>query len=123
VAFWVAPGTKRGLGQILVVDDQEQIRTVVAMTLTRAGYAVMDADDGGKVSDVLNTGDNQLMADVFMGDIRMPKINGVEAIAYFGEQYPSVPHSADGISRITSLPLRYSGDRGRIHICSTTETE
>ena len=51
----------------MAVDDQEQIRIVVAMTLTRAGYAVTDGEDGCKASDVLNTGDNQLMADVIMG--------------------------------------------------------
>jgi len=32
-----------------------------------------------------------LMVDVIICDIRMPKINGVEAIAFFQQQYPSVP--------------------------------
>ena len=40
---------------------------------------------------VLNSGDNPLMVDVIICDIRMPRINGVEAIAYFRAQYPSLP--------------------------------
>jgi two-component system chemotaxis response regulator CheY len=31
------------------------------------------------------------MVDVVICDIRMPKINGLEAITYFRRQYPSVP--------------------------------
>ena len=31
------------------------------------------------------------MLDVIICDIRMPKINGVEAIAYFRKEYPRVP--------------------------------
>jgi len=31
------------------------------------------------------------MVDTILCDLRMPKINGTEAIAYFRKQYPSVP--------------------------------
>jgi two-component system chemotaxis response regulator CheY len=40
---------------------------------------------------VLNAGENPVKLDVIICDIRMPKINGTEAIAYFRTQYPSVP--------------------------------
>jgi two-component system chemotaxis response regulator CheY len=39
----------------------------------------------------LNSGDNPMMIDVIICDIRMPHINGTEAIKYFRAQYPSVP--------------------------------
>ncbi|MBI4401252.1 MAG: response regulator, partial [Nitrospirae bacterium] len=39
----------------------------------------------------LNSDDNPLMVDTILCDIRMPRINGTEAIAYFRTQYPSVP--------------------------------
>jgi two-component system chemotaxis response regulator CheY len=78
-------------GRILVIDDEEQIRKVVGIGLKKAGYDVEEAEDGGKAIEVLNTGENPMMVDVIICDIRMPKINGTEAIAYFRSQYPSIP--------------------------------
>ena len=37
-----------GLGRVLVVDDEADIRKMVKMTLTKAGYEVLDAEDGEK---------------------------------------------------------------------------
>jgi two-component system chemotaxis response regulator CheY len=78
-------------GRVLVIDDEEQIRKVVSIGLKKAGYDVEEAEDGGKAIAVLNTGENPMMVDVIICDIRMPKINGTEAIAYFRSQYPSIP--------------------------------
>ncbi len=78
-------------GRVLVVDDEEQIRKVVGMTLRKAGYDVQEAEDGKRAIEVLNEGENPLLVDVIICDIRMPKINGTEAIAYFRSQYPSTP--------------------------------
>ena len=75
---------------ILVVDDEESIRKISRLTLTKAGYEVVEAENGEKAIEVLNTGENPLTVDVILCDIRMPKINGVEAIQYFRTQYPSV---------------------------------
>jgi len=78
------------LGVILVVDDEESIRKVSRLALTKAGYEVLEAENGEKAIEVLNSGENPLTVDVIICDIRMPKINGVEAIKYFQTQYPSV---------------------------------
>jgi two-component system chemotaxis response regulator CheY len=78
-------------GLILVVDDEHDVRKVVRMTLTRAGYDVIEAEDGEKAIQVINEGENPLLVDVIVIDIRMPKIDGVEAIYYFQQQYPRVP--------------------------------
>jgi len=45
----------------------------------------------GRAVEVLSSGDNPLLLDVIICDIRMPRINGVEAIGYFRAQYPSLP--------------------------------
>ena len=78
-------------GRILVVDDEEQIRKVVGTTLKKGGYDVEEAGDGAKAIEVLGNGENPMMVDVIICDIRMPRINGTEAIKYFRSQYPSVP--------------------------------
>ena len=84
-------GTTSGNGRILVVDDEADIRKVVRMTLEKAGYQVLEAEDGEKAIEIINTGDNRLMLDVMICDIRMPKVNGVEAIGYFRKEWPRVP--------------------------------
>ena len=84
-------GAKSGNGRVLVVDDEPDIRKIVRMTLDKAGYQTLEAEDGEKAIEVINTGENRLMLDVMICDIRMPKINGVEAIAYFQKEYPRVP--------------------------------
>jgi two-component system chemotaxis response regulator CheY len=78
-------------GLILVVDDESDVRKVVKMTLNKAGYDVIEAEDGEKAIQVINEGENPLLVDVIVIDIRMPKIDGVEAIHYFQQQYPRVP--------------------------------
>ena len=84
-------GAASGEGRILVMDDEPDIRKIVRMTLEKAGYQVLEAEDGDKAIQILNTGENRMMLDVIICDIRMPKINGVEAIAYFRKEYPRVP--------------------------------
>ena len=87
---WLISDTKVE-GRVMVVDDEEQIRKVVGMTLRKAGYDVQEAEDGEKAIQLMNEGENPLTMDVVICDIRMPKINGTEAIAYFRSQYPSTP--------------------------------
>jgi len=89
--FGLVADEKVCLGRVLVVDDEDSIRSLLRMMLAQAGYDVEEAEDGGRAVEVLNSGDNPLMVDVIICDIRMPRINGVEAIAYFRAQYPSLP--------------------------------
>lgn len=80
-----------GLGRILVVDDEAHIRTTVKMVLTKAGYDVVEAEDGEKGIQAIKSDDNALMVDMILCDMQMPKIDGVGAIAHFRAQFPSVP--------------------------------
>ncbi len=89
--FGLSTGEKVSLGRVLIVDDEDSIRSLLRLMLTQAGYDVEEADDGGRAVEVLNSGDNPLMLDAIICDIRMPRIDGVEAIAYFRAQYPSLP--------------------------------
>jgi len=79
------------LGRVLVVDDDPAVRKSVRLILSKAGYDVVEAEDGEKAIEVLRSGDNPLMIDTIICDIYMPKMNGMEAIAYFRSQFPSVP--------------------------------
>ena len=78
-------------GRVLIVDDEPDVRKVVKMTLTKAGYDVIEAEDGEQAIAAIKEGENPLLLSVIISDIRMPKINGVEAIHYFQQQWPRVP--------------------------------
>ncbi len=78
-------------GRVLVVDDEPDVRKAVRLTLTKAGYEVVEAEDGQKGIEAIKSGYNPLKLDVVICDIQMPKINGMEAVAYFRSQFPSVP--------------------------------
>lgn len=83
-----APGRR---GRVLLVEDEESVRKPICLILRRAGYEVVecvDADDGIRK---INEGDNPLVVDAIVCDIRMPKKDGTEAIAYFRAQYPTIP--------------------------------
>ena len=84
-------GARTGNGRVLVVDDEPAVRTIVRMILEKAGYEVLEADNGEAAIAALNTGENRLVLDLIICDIRMPKINGVQAIEYFQREYPHVP--------------------------------
>jgi DNA-binding NtrC family response regulator len=80
-----------GLGRILVVDDEANIRSTVKMVLTRAGYDVVEAEDGEKGIKAITANDNAFMVDMILCDMQMPNIDGVGAIKHFRDQFPSVP--------------------------------
>jgi two-component system chemotaxis response regulator CheY len=78
-------------GRVLVVDDEAQIRKPISLTLRGAHYDVVEAENGEQAIELLRSGDNPLLVDTILCDIRMPKINGTEAIQYFRTQFPTVP--------------------------------
>ena len=79
------------LGRVLVVDDEPEIRKSVRLILSKAGYDVVEAEDGEKGIAAIRSGDNPVMVDTIICDLKMPKIQGQEAVAFFRAQFPSVP--------------------------------
>jgi two-component system chemotaxis response regulator CheY len=77
------------LHHVLVIDDEEEVREGIRLQLGGTHYTILEAEDGGRGIELLN--DNALTVDVVICDIRMPKINGIEAVDYFRREYPSTP--------------------------------
>jgi len=76
--------------KILVVDDEEEVRNTIKLQLKGTGLEVVEAEDGKKGIEVLDA-ENAITVDAILCDVRMPNINGVEAVAYFRREYPSIP--------------------------------
>ena len=78
-------------GLILVVDDESDVRKICRMTLEKAGYDVIEAEDGEQAIQLVKAGENPLVLDVILTDIDMPKLNGMEAIRFFQREFPHKP--------------------------------
>ena len=77
------------LHHILVIDDEQEVRDVIRLQLGGTRYELLEAEDGEQGIEFLN--ENALTVDVIICDVRMPKINGVEAVRYFHQEYPATP--------------------------------
>ena len=75
------------MANVLVVDDEEDIVSFLAYELSSQGYTVFTANDG--VEAVLKMAD--LNVDVLLMDIRMPKLDGLNALRIIRRFKPDVP--------------------------------
>jgi two-component system chemotaxis response regulator CheY len=80
-----------GMGRVLVVDDTTEVRKSIRLILTKAGFDVVEAENGEKGIAAIKADGNALLVDAIICDLYMPRSNGMEAIAYFRSQFPSVP--------------------------------
>lgn len=78
-------------GKILVIDDEQDVRDTIRMQLESANYNVLEAENGEEAIKILRSEDNMVNVGVILCDIRMPKVNGLECIAFFREQAPGIP--------------------------------
>jgi two-component system chemotaxis response regulator CheY len=75
-------------GRVLVVDDEENVRKSVRLILSKAGYDVVEAEDGEAGVRAIKRGDNPFALGAIICDLNMPKMNGMEAITYFRSHFP-----------------------------------
>src|SRR5439155_21766603 len=80
-----------GMGRVLVVDDEADLRKSARLILTKAGYDVVEAEDGEKAIQAIRSGDNPLRVDTIIMYLVLLKVNGMEAIAFMRSQFPKVP--------------------------------
>ena len=78
-------------GRVLVVEDEQDVRKTSRIVLEKAGYVVVEPEDGAHAIEVLHSDDNPLMVDLIITDLGMPKVSGVEAITYFRSHFRSIP--------------------------------
>lgn len=71
-------------GRILVVDDQRNMRTTLAMMLRGGGFDVDEAADGGEGRELGSTGAH----DVVITDLRMGQYDGLEVLRAVKEAQP-----------------------------------
>ena len=78
-------------GKIMVVEDEEDVREAIKLQLESANYNVLEAENGEEAINILKSESNMINCGLILCDIRMPKVNGLECIAYFRDQAPGIP--------------------------------
>ncbi len=78
-------------GKIMVVEDEEDVREAIKLQLESANYNVLEAENGEEAIKILKSESNLVNCGLILCDIRMPKVNGLECIAFFRDQAPGIP--------------------------------
>ncbi len=73
--------------QVLVADDEENLRRVLAAQLQHDGYEVHSVADGAAVLEAMT----EHHIDVLITDLRMPKLDGMKVLKAVSDRYPHVP--------------------------------
>jgi putative nucleotidyltransferase with HDIG domain len=74
--------------RILVVDDEEAIREIVASMLSSAGYACKQAGSGMEALAVLNSNEE---FELMLSDLMMADLDGIGLLERTKEKYPDMP--------------------------------
>lgn len=80
------PGSERTRKRILVIDDDAEIRSILADAFTRSGYAVVAAPNGKAGLEEFR----QAPSDVVLTDILMPEMDGLETVRELRRVRPEV---------------------------------
>ncbi len=71
---------------VLIVDDEDEIRTALSHELMEIGYAVRIANNG--FSALFELG--ELAPDILISDLNMPGLSGVELLSVVRRRFPAV---------------------------------
>ena len=83
-----AEKAEHGTGTVLVVDDEEHVRSVAALMLEEAGYRTMLASDGQEGVDMLRRHVDEI--DCVLLDMTMPRMAGDEAFVEMRRIKPDI---------------------------------
>ena len=75
---------------VLIVDDEELIRSLIRKSLVRTGYEVIEADNGIEAMKLLKGNNVKLL----IADLVMPKKGGLELIMEVNSDYPNLKRIA-----------------------------
>ncbi|MGE5410210.1 MAG: response regulator, partial [Clostridiales bacterium] len=72
------------MGKILVIDDEESLRSILSRLLTLEDYKVLEAGDAKEAMSIIEREEVQ----VIISDVKLPDANGVELVPKLKERLP-----------------------------------
>jgi two-component system, cell cycle response regulator CpdR len=91
------------MARLLIAEDEQPVRELLARALTLEGYEVQAAADGAAALDVLSSAGP---FDLLLTDIRMPIMDGIALALVAARDYPGL---------VIVLMTGYAGERERAH--------
>jgi CheY-like chemotaxis protein len=79
----------QGSGTVLLVEDEDQVRKMTAIMLTRLGFTVLEASDGDEAVAVLRERGDEICW--VLCDLTMPGMNGWKTLAALRSLSPGLP--------------------------------
>jgi two-component system, cell cycle response regulator CpdR len=76
------------LARILIAEDEEAIRSLVARALSQDGHEVMTANDGAEALDLLARQHGAF--ELLLADIRMPVMDGIALALATARDHPAI---------------------------------
>ncbi len=78
---------------VLVAEDDEDLRALIAAALRQGDYVVLEAGDGAQVLERLDAaiGSPDDMPDLIVSDVRMPNLSGFGVLAALRRAHVSTP--------------------------------
>jgi two-component system, cell cycle response regulator CpdR len=77
------------VARVLIAEDEQSVRALVARALTADGYEVMEAADGAEALETLNNEHGRF--DLLLADIKMPVMDGIALALAAARDYPTLP--------------------------------
>lgn len=77
---------------LLIVEDEQSIRELIRMNVTRFGYECICVEDGAKAIEMIDSHD----FDLLLLDIMLPNVNGYEILEYVNGHTPIIFITAKG---------------------------
>lgn len=71
------------MGSILIIDDEDKIRTLLTRILSLEGFDVIHASDAKKALKMMESSD----VDLILCDVKLPDANGIELTRFIKEKY------------------------------------
>jgi len=78
-----------GGGMVLLVEDEEPVRKMTSVMLTRLNYTVLEASDGVEAVEVFQQHQNEICC--VLCDLTMPRMGGWETLAALRKISPDIP--------------------------------
>ena len=77
-----------GTGRVLVVEDEDYVRSFAVQALTRQGYDVIEASDGVEALEILE--EQNYAVDLIVSDVKMPEMDGPTLLSHVRKKSPAL---------------------------------